>query len=113
MTYSPNINSMNPNRAAYSIDQNEVERVLRNLMARQSSGYGQEAEKQLRDGRKVSTFEGWQKGQLDFAHRIAQIGIKHAARHKEKFCWKHRSIGLLRRLALVVMVSTILAAQYI
>jgi len=113
MTYSPNMNLMTSNRAAYAIDQREIERVLRNLMARQSGGFGASATTALNDSQENRTYEGWQRGQLDFARRIAQISLKHAARQKEKFCWKHHSIGLLRRLALVVMVATILAAQYI
>lgn len=113
MTYSPNMNSMTARGAAFQIDQREIERVLRNLMARQSGGYGVLAAKQLPEAAGKPTFTGWQRGQLEFARRVASIGIKHAERQKLKFCWKHHSIGLLRRLALVVMVASILAAQYI
>ncbi|MDG1076514.1 MAG: hypothetical protein P8P65_07670 [Planktotalea sp.] len=98
--------------AAYQIDQREIERVLRNLMSRQSLGFGITAAKQFPTATHKTTFEGWQRGQLEFASRIAQISAKHAVRHKAKFCWKHHSIRLLRRLELVVMVATALAVQY-
>ena len=113
MTYSPNMNSMSPRGAAYQIDQKEIERVLRGLMARQSGGYSDKDARRLPDAVHRTSFEGWQRGQLEFARRVAQIGMKHAARHKTKFCWKHHSVGLLRRLALIVMVASILATQYI
>lgn len=113
MTYTPDMNSMSPRGAAYKIDQQEIERVLRGLMTRQSGGYDEKDARKLPDAVTRTSFEGWQRGQLEFARRIARIGIKHAARHKAKFCWKHHSIGLLRRLALVVMVASIMAAQYI
>jgi hypothetical protein len=113
MTYTPDMNSMSPKGAAYPIDQREIERVLRNLMVRQSGGIDQKAERALPDAVQRTSFEGWQRGQLEFARRIAQISLKHAARTKAKFCWKHHSIGLLRRLALVVMVASIMASQYI
>ncbi len=113
MTFTPDINSMSPKGASYKIEQREIERVLKALMARQSGGFGVAAAKQLPDVSHKASFEGWQRGQLEFAHRIARIGLKHAARTKAKFCWKHHSIGLLRRLALVVMVATILSSQYI
>ena len=112
MTYSPNMNSMSSRGAAYQIDQREIERVLRNLMSRQSPGFGTTAAKQYLASTHKTTFEGWQHGQLEFARRIAQISVKHAVRYKAKFCWKHHSIGLLRRLTLVVMVATALAVQY-
>ena len=113
MTYTPKINSMSPNSAAYPIDQKEIERVLHGLMARQSGGYSEKDARKLPSAVHRTSFEGWQRGQLEFARRVALIGLKHAARTKAKFCWKHHSIGLLRRLALVVMVATIMAVQYI
>ena len=113
MTYSQNMNSMSSRGAAYQIDQREIERVLRNLMSRQSPGFGTTAAKQYLTSTHKTTFEGWQHGQLEFARRIAQITVKHAVRYKAKFCWKHHSIGLLRRLTLVVMVATVLTVQYI
>jgi len=113
MTYAPNMNSISPRGGAYAVDQKEIERVLRNLMARQSGGIDEKSAGRLPDAVQRTSFEGWQRGQLEFARRVAQISMKHAARTKAKFSWKHHSIGLLRRLALVVMVATILAAQYI
>ena len=113
MTYSPNMNSMSSRGAAYQIDQREIERVLRNLMSRQSPGFGTTAAKQFPTSTHKTTFEGWKRGLLEFACRIAQISVKHAVRYKAKFCWKHHSISLLRRLTLVVMVATVLAVQYI
>lgn len=114
MTYTPHMGSMSHQGAAFKVDQKEIEKVLNSLIARQSGGYSVDGTQPALPGAvRKSSFEGWKRGQLIFARRLAQIASKHAARHKHKFCWKHHSIGLLRRLALVVMVASILAAQYI
>ncbi|MGH1579261.1 hypothetical protein [Planktotalea sp.] len=114
MTYTPDMNSMSPRNSAYQIDQREIERVLKNLISRQSGGYNEDAATpSLPDACRKTSFEGWKRGQLEFARRVAEITAAHAERTKAKFCWKHHSIGLLRRLALVVMVASILAVQYI
>lgn len=99
---------------AYKVNQHDVEQVLSKLIARQSGGYSADGtQKTIPGAVRKSSFEGWKRGQLEFARRLAEITAKHAARTKQKFSWKHHSIGLLRRLALVVMVASILAAQYI
>jgi hypothetical protein len=114
MTYSPNMNYLSRNNAAFMVKQRDVEQTLKSLIAKQIGGHSaQSAEMSMPDLSAKSSFEEWRTGQLAFARRIAQITAKHAARHKQKFCWKHHSIGLLRRLALVVMVASILSAQYL
>ncbi len=114
MTYTPNVNTMSRSGGAYMVDQDDISRVLNSLVAKQSGGYAAGSAKGALPGAvSKGSFEGWKSGQFEFARRIAQITKKHAARHKAKFCWKHHSIGLLRRLALVVMVASILSVQYI
>lgn len=107
MTYTPNMNSMTPSASAYKIDQRDIERILNRLIASQSRGVSSNYTPL------VGSQDTTNNGQFAFAYRLAQITKKHAARHKAKFCWKHHSIGLLRRLALVVMVASILSVQYI
>ncbi|MGB7319650.1 MAG: hypothetical protein WBC85_16950 [Planktotalea sp.] len=114
MSYTPNMNALSQSGGAYSVDQREIQRVLDTLIARQSGNTGAIGVKtSLPGAAQKASFEGWKRGQLEFARRLAQISARHAAKHKHKFCWKHHSIGLLRRLALVVMVATILSAQYL
>ncbi|MEP5153668.1 hypothetical protein [Planktotalea sp.] len=114
MTYSPNMNSLTRNNAAFMVDQSDIERTLQSLISKQSGGHSAEAgQMSLPKMFPISSLDEWKRGQLDFARRIAHITAKHAARHKAKYGWKHRSIGLLRRLALVVMVTTILSVQYL
>lgn len=114
MTYTPQMGSLSGRNAAYRIEQKDVQKVLNALVAKQSGGFSTDGTANALPGAvRKNSFEGWQRGQLDFARRLAKIALKHAARHKHKFCWKHHSISLLRRLALVVMVASILAAQYI
>ena len=110
MTYTPQMNSTSPRGGAYMIDQKDVEKILKSLMLRQSGGYSVST---LPEACHKASFEGWKQSQLEFSRRLAQITAKQAARQKARFTWKHRSIGLLRRLALIVMVASILAAQYI
>ena len=114
MTYTPHMNSLTPQACAYKIDQREIERVLKRLLAGQSGGVKSTQDTAL--PLNVTTTEPkaeLNRGQFEFAFRIARITQNHAARHKAKLCWKHRSVGLLRRLALVVMVATVLTVQYI
>lgn len=105
---------MSPQGSAYKIDHIDIEKALRNLLAGQSDG--------LKNSTYASAFNFEQdfatpktinRGQFEFAFRIARITQKNAARQKAKLCWKHRSIGVLRRLALVVMVASILSVHYI
>ena len=114
MTYTPNVNLMSRNGGTSLVDQDEITRVLNSLVASQSGGYLAGTRYAALPGAvRKSSLEGWKRGQFEFARRIAQITKKHAARHKAKFCWKHHSIGLLRRLALVVMVASVLSVQYL
>lgn len=118
MTYTPNMQSLSGANAAFKIEQRDVERVLRSLIAGQSGHSNTQITQDeifaAMPGACIKTsIDGWKRGQIEFAHRVARITAKHAALHKQKFCWKHRSVGLLRRLALLVMVATILSAQYL
>lgn len=114
MTYTPDMSSMSPRGGASMIDQSDIERVLNNLINRQSGGYGADGTTPaLPDVCRKASFEGWKRGQMEFARRVAEISVKHATPIRTKYCWKHHSVGLLRRLALVVMVASIMAAQYI
>lgn len=114
MTYTPNMNALSHRKAAYKIEQRDIEQALRKLVAHQSGGYGADGVQTTPpDACRKTSFEGWRRGQIEFARRIARITAMHAARNRPKFTWKHRSVGLARRLALLVMVTTILMAQYI
>lgn len=56
MTYAPNMNSISPRGGAYAVDQKEIERVLRNLMARQSGGIDEKSAGRLLDAVQRTSF---------------------------------------------------------
>lgn len=113
MSYSPEMSSLSRRGGAFMIEQKDIDKALQRLILRQSGGQMMShGGTNMPEAVRKASFEGWKKGQLEFARRVARITAMHAERGKAKLTWKHRSIGLLRRLALLTMVTSIFAAQY-
>lgn len=108
MSYSPQMRGRALFEHAMEVNPSEVRAALAQLIQRQNSDlpdlYRHGASP---DALAAGSFEGWKSGQVEFARRLARIAANHAARQNEKLRWKHRSVGLLRRLALLVMVIAV------
>lgn len=84
------------------VDQAEIERILKSLITIQGGSATPAVQRLNRD----MSFEGWRKGQVEFAKRLARISAEQA-RRAEKLRIRHKRISLVRRLALLTMVIAI------
>lgn len=108
MSYTASFNNSNLYKGAVVVNQEDVRVALNRLVQLQGEGLGAKYRSTaMPEACMKTSYEGWKAGQIDFARRIAHITATHAARHNERLRWKHRSAGILRRLALVVMVLTV------
>lgn len=114
MAFSQDYNAHSFHKGALEVDPKEVQAAFQTLLQRQAPDLiGRSRMQDTPVPQDTSIHESALRGQWAFAYRLAKIARLRAARSRMRLPWKHRSVGLLRRLALLVMVATINASIFL